>query len=72
MQELDLTGAREFVTKETADELLAPLLAPGAKFTKARRCCWLLAGADCCAAAAAGWLLLQRCCIRRMCGAVGA
>lgn len=36
MQELDLTGAREFVTKETAEELLAPLLAPGAKFTKAR------------------------------------
>ena len=32
--ELDLTGSREFLTKETAEELLAPLLAPGSKITK--------------------------------------
>lgn len=35
-QELDLTGSREFLTKETAEELLAPMLASGAKITKAR------------------------------------
>ena len=28
---LDLTGAREFLTHETAEELLAPMLAPGSK-----------------------------------------
>lgn len=35
-EELDLTGSREFLTKETAEELLAPMLAPGAKITKIR------------------------------------
>lgn len=33
---LDLTGSREFLTKETAEELLAPMLAPGSKITKIR------------------------------------
>ena len=32
--ELDLTGSREFVTKETAEELLAPMLEPGSKIKK--------------------------------------
>ena len=32
--ELDLTGAREFLTRETAEELLAPMLAPGARISK--------------------------------------
>ncbi len=35
-QEFDLTGSREFLTKETAEEVLAPLLAPGARFKKVR------------------------------------
>lgn len=30
---LDLTGSREFLTYETAEELLAPMLAPGSKIT---------------------------------------
>lgn len=32
--ELDLTGSREFLTKETAEELLGPMLAPGSKIQK--------------------------------------
>lgn len=32
--ELDLTGSREFLTRESAEELLAPMLAPGAKVSK--------------------------------------
>lgn len=40
-QELDLTGAREFLTRETAEELLAPLLAPGAKITKVGHRLWM-------------------------------
>ena len=35
-QELDLTGSREFLTRESAEELLAPMLSPGAKISKAR------------------------------------
>jgi large subunit ribosomal protein L31/Ran GTPase-activating protein 1 len=34
--ELDLTGSREFLTKESAEELLAPMLAPGAAVTSIR------------------------------------
>lgn len=34
--ELDLTGSREFLTRESAEELLAPMLAPGAKVSKIR------------------------------------
>ena len=34
VQELDLTGTREFLTTETAEELLAPLLAPAARIAK--------------------------------------
>ena len=36
LQELDLTGSREFLTRESAEELLAPLLAPGAAFRRVR------------------------------------
>ena len=32
--ELDLTGSREFLTQETAEELLAPMLEPGSKIQK--------------------------------------
>ena len=32
--ELNLVGEREFLTKETAREALAPLLAPGSAITK--------------------------------------
>ena len=32
--ELDLTGEREFLTRETAQEALAPMLAPGSAITK--------------------------------------
>ena len=35
-EELDLTGSREFLTKESAEEMLAPMLAPGARITKVR------------------------------------
>ena len=35
-QEVDLTGAREFLTREGAEEALAPLLAAGATHTRVR------------------------------------
>eukprot|EP00887_Chlorella_sp_A99_P001191 scaffold14.g1191.t1 len=35
-EELDLTGSREFLTAETAEEALVPMLAPGARISKAR------------------------------------
>lgn len=69
-QELDLTGSREFLTKETAEELLAPMLAPGAKITKVRpgrrRCrrCVLPGG---CRGLAAG-----ACAVARGCQGLGA
>jgi len=34
--ELDLTGSREFLTQETAEELLAPMLEPGSKIQKVK------------------------------------
>lgn len=35
MQAVDLTGDREFLTSETAEQVLAAMLAPGSTVTKA-------------------------------------
>ncbi len=37
---LDLTGEREFLTTETAQEALAPMLAPGSAITKVTGAAW--------------------------------